>query len=129
MDAAARSEDAARHPRLPGWYFPLMALAVAAVMAGQMLPSGQRVTLLGAIIVVILMVNRHVQSSSGIVWDATRLRGQVPFLIAIFTVIVATAVVVAITEIAWAWLVGGAVGAVVVLVAGAIYTRTSPGDA
>ena len=128
LEAAARSEAVARHPSLPGWYFPLMALVVAAVVAAQMLPSSQRVLLLGAAIVVILMVNRHAQTSTGIVWDSTRLRGQLPFLAAVLGVILATAVTVAITDIEWVWAAGAAVAAGVVLVTGVIYSRQSPAD-
>jgi tellurite resistance protein TehA-like permease len=128
LEAAARSEAVARHPRLPGWYFPVMALVVAAVMAAQMLPSSRRVALLGAAIVVILMVNRYVQTSAGLVWDSTRLRGQVPFLVAVLGVVVATAVTVTISEDDRVWAVGAAVTAAVVLVAGAIYARQSPAD-
>lgn len=128
LEAAARSEAVARHPSLPGWYFPLMALVVAAVVAAQMLDSSQRVLLLGAAIVVILMVNRHVQTRSGIVWDSTRLRGQVPFLAAVLGVIGATAVTVAVTEDDWVWAAGAAVAAGVVLVAGVIYARHTPAD-
>lgn len=128
LEAAARSEAVARHPSLPGWYFPLMALVVAAVVAAQMLPSSQRVALLGLAVAVILMVNRHVQTSTGIVWDSTRLRGQVPFLAAVLGVILAAAITVAITENQWVWAVGAAVAAGVVVVTGVIYARASPAD-
>ena len=128
LEAAARSEAIARHPSLPGWYFPLMALVVAAVVAAQMLPSSQRIAPLGTAVVVILLVNRHVQTSTGIVWDSTRLHGQVPFLAAVLGVILATAVTVAITESEWVWAAGAAVAAGVALVAGVIYARKSPAD-
>jgi len=123
LETAARSEALATHPTLPGWYFPLMALVVAVVLAAQMLPSSQRVALLGAAVVVILMVNHHVQTSTGIVWDSTRLRGHMPFLVAVLGVILATAVTVAITEIQWVWAIGAVAAAFVVVVAGVIYTR------
>jgi len=128
LEAANRSEDVVRHPRVPRWYFPVMAVVVAAVIAAQMLPSGQRVALLGVAVVVILMVNRHVQTSTGIVWDARRLRGQLPFVAVLLGVVIATAITVAITEIEWVWAVGAGVAAVVVLVAGVLYARQSPAD-
>lgn len=128
LEAAARSEAVVRHPSLPGWYFPVMAVVVAAVMGAQMLSSTQRISLLGAAIIVILMVNRHVQTSTGVVWDSTRLRGQVPFLVVVLGVILATAITVAITDDEWVWAAGAGVAAVVVLLAGVLYARQSPAD-
>ncbi|MFT4008867.1 MAG: hypothetical protein QM655_02375 [Nocardioidaceae bacterium] len=123
LEAASRSEAVARHPKVPAWYFPLMALVVAVVVAAQMLPSNQRIVVLGAAVVVILMVNRHVQSSTGIVWDVGRLRGQIPFLAALLVVILATATTVAVTGHEWVWAVGAGVAAVVVVVSGVLYSR------
>lgn len=113
------------HPRLPGWYFPLMAAVLAVVLAAQMASSASRIVLLGAAVVVILMTNSHVQRTTGVIWDSTRLRGQVPFLVVILAVIAATAIAVAMTEATWIWAVGAGVAALVVLITGVVYRRHS----
>lgn len=123
LEAAARAESVVLHPTLPRWYFPVMAAVVAAVMGAHMLPSGERIALLGAAVVVILAVNRHAQASTGIVWDSTRLRGQVPFLVAVLGVVVATAIADLLTDNERVWAAGAAVAAAVVLVAGVLHAR------
>lgn len=127
LEIARHSEAVARHPRLPRWYFPLMAVVLAAVMLAQML-TDQRIAVLAVAVVVLLVANRQAQASTGVVWDSTRLRGQVPFLVVVIGIVAATAATAALIDEPRVWILGAAAAAAAVLLTGLVYGRQGDGD-
>ena len=120
----AADESAVRYPPIPRWFFLAQAAVVAALHLAQLLPSSDagKATFAVAVVAVVLG-NRYWLNRGGVSWVSPDLGDMVPFLVTVLGGFVACWVVSETTGVWWCWIVGAAVGAVVVLVTGHRYVR------